>query len=95
MASIVHFEIPADNIERAKKFYDGLFGWKAERTQGASMEGGPIEYWTFRTGNEKEEQQPISGGIMNRMYPKHSITNYIGVDSAIEYSKRSKGLEAR
>ena len=27
-ASIVWFEIPADNLERAKKFYGGLFGWK-------------------------------------------------------------------
>jgi predicted enzyme related to lactoylglutathione lyase len=26
-ASIVWFEIPADNPERAKKFYGSLFGW--------------------------------------------------------------------
>ena len=27
-ASIIWFEIPADNLDRAKKFYSELFGWK-------------------------------------------------------------------
>ncbi|WP_370694237.1 VOC family protein, partial [Klebsiella pneumoniae] len=27
MTSIVHFEIPADDIQRAKTFYSDLFGW--------------------------------------------------------------------
>jgi uncharacterized protein len=29
--TIVHFEIPSDNIERANKFYNDLFGWKMEK----------------------------------------------------------------
>jgi uncharacterized protein len=28
MPTIIHFEIPADDAERAKKFYSDLFGWK-------------------------------------------------------------------
>jgi len=28
MNSVVHFEIPADDVERAKKFYSENFGWK-------------------------------------------------------------------
>jgi hypothetical protein len=28
MPTIVHFEIPSDDIERSKKFYNDLFGWK-------------------------------------------------------------------
>ena len=28
LPTIVHFDISADNIERAKKFYNKLFGWK-------------------------------------------------------------------
>ena len=28
MPTLVHFELPADDIERAKKFYSNLFGWK-------------------------------------------------------------------
>jgi predicted enzyme related to lactoylglutathione lyase len=32
--NIVWFEIPADNVERAKSFYGGLFGWEIEKTPG-------------------------------------------------------------
>ncbi|MEY4731797.1 MAG: hypothetical protein RL681_743 [Candidatus Parcubacteria bacterium] len=28
MDSVVHFEIPSDNLERAKKFYTDTFGWQ-------------------------------------------------------------------
>jgi predicted enzyme related to lactoylglutathione lyase len=31
--SIVHFEIPADDVERARKFYSTLFGWKIEKIE--------------------------------------------------------------
>jgi predicted enzyme related to lactoylglutathione lyase len=31
MPNIVHFEIPVDDAERAKKFYTELFGWKVEQ----------------------------------------------------------------
>ncbi|MDQ3869178.1 MAG: hypothetical protein M3250_06440, partial [Thermoproteota archaeon] len=27
MPTIVHFEIPADDLERSRKFYTDLFGW--------------------------------------------------------------------
>jgi uncharacterized protein len=29
--TIVHFEIPADNPERATKFYCELFGWEIQK----------------------------------------------------------------
>jgi predicted enzyme related to lactoylglutathione lyase len=31
MPTIVHFEIPTDDIERSKKFYNDLFGWNIEK----------------------------------------------------------------
>jgi len=31
MPTLVHFELPADDIERAKKFYTNLFGWNIEK----------------------------------------------------------------
>lgn len=34
MPTIVHFEIPANDIERSKKFYTDLFGWKIEKWPG-------------------------------------------------------------
>jgi len=85
MTTIVHFEVPSDNIERSKKFYNGLFGWKMERMPG------PMEYWMFRTQNEKGEDV-IGGGVMQRQYPQQPIITYIGVNSVQEYSKRVEKL---
>jgi Bleomycin resistance protein-like N-terminal len=34
-ASIVWFEIPADNLQRAREFYGNLFGWKINPFPGA------------------------------------------------------------
>jgi len=31
MPTIVHFEIPSSDIERSKKFYNDLFGWKFDK----------------------------------------------------------------
>jgi len=86
--TIVHFEIPSDNIEQAKKFYNSLFGWKMENMPG------PMEYWTFSTANDKdgEEQQNLGGGIMKRQMPQQSIRNYIGVKSVDDYSKKVESL---
>ncbi|MGB7955877.1 MAG: VOC family protein, partial [Candidatus Nitrosopolaris sp.] len=51
LPTIVHFEIPTDDSERAKKFYTDLFGWKIEKWPGTddsqltSAAGQPMEYW--------------------------------------------------
>ena len=87
--TIVHFEIPSDNIERAKKFYTELFGWKMEKMPG------PMEYWTFSTisdTNGGEQQQNVNGGMMERQTPQQSITNYIAVNSVADYSKKVESL---
>jgi predicted enzyme related to lactoylglutathione lyase len=31
MDRVVHFEIPADDLDRAKKFYGDIFGWKLDK----------------------------------------------------------------
>ena len=38
MARVVHFELPADDPERAIAFYEQAFGWKFEKWEG------PLEY---------------------------------------------------
>ena len=38
MPTIVHFEIPADDVERSKKFYGDLFGWKIEKWPGSTVD---------------------------------------------------------
>ena len=35
MPNIAYFEIPANNVDRAKHFYHALLGWKIEPTKTA------------------------------------------------------------
>lgn len=57
MPRVIHFEIHAENPDRAKAFYTGLFGWKF------STWGGPMEYHLIDSG----EGPGINGGLMKRM----------------------------
>jgi predicted enzyme related to lactoylglutathione lyase len=74
-ATVVWFELPADNIERARTFYNKLFGWKFEKFPG------PKPYWLIDTGAADRTR---NGGMIQRQHPGHSITNYIGVASVDE-----------
>ena len=98
MSTIVHFEIPADDIERSKKFYTDLFGWKIEKlsvkddsrlTSVATAQ--PIEYWIITTTDDKGNKA-VGGGIMKRQMPEHRVTNYVGVKSVDEYSAKVEKL---
>ena len=96
MPTIVHFEIPSDNLERTKKFYTDLFGWKIEKMPGTDQR----EYWTFATttndkggsNNGNGEQRTLSGGMLERQMPQEPIMIYIGVDSVTEYSNKVERL---
>ena len=84
--TIVHFEIPAENLEKLKKFYSDLFGWKIEK-----MPGG-MEYYGIQTVPVDEKGMPmrpgVNGGMMKRERPEHKPVNYISVESVDEYSKK-------
>ena len=58
MPRVVHFEIHADNPERAAKFYTDSFGWKIQKWNG------PVEYWMVMTGDPGKPG--IDGGLMRR-----------------------------
>jgi uncharacterized protein len=62
-----HFEIPADNTERARKFYSATFGWKLNQVPG-------MDYTMVSTGPVDEKGMPkqpgsIGGGIGKRAGP--------------------------
>lgn len=77
MSHIVWFEIPADNVERAKRFYGELFGWKSDKMPG------PMEYWHFDTGGSDDTPD---GGVMKRQNPQQQgITTYFSVPSVDEF----------
>jgi uncharacterized protein len=84
-ASIVWFEIPADNVERAKKFYGGLFGWKIEKFPEAVVD----DYWHIDTGGADNSPD---GALMKRMYPQQPITNYVLVPSVDEAAAKVEKL---
>ncbi len=86
MATIAHFEIPADDIERAKEFYTQLFDWKIEKHDG------PMDYWLISTTDAKGEKG-LDGGMMQRQAPDHPITNYVEVNSVDEYIAKVENLK--
>jgi len=54
----IHFEIPADDTQRAVDFYSKVFGWTIKKWDG------PMEYWMVITGSD--DQPGINGGLMRR-----------------------------
>lgn len=66
----VHFELPADDPERAQRFYTQAFGWKFEKWDG------PMPYWMVMTG----EGEGINGGMGPRAEGFDHPVNVLQVD---------------
>src|SRR5262245_51930163 len=74
MNRVVHFEIHADDLERAKKFYGDAFGWTFQQMGSeygdyvVVMTGpGPDE---IAAGKVTMENVGINGGMMKRLGPR-------------------------
>ena len=61
MARVVHFEIHAENPERAAAFYRKVFDWQIAKWDG------PVDYWPITTGPDSEPG--INGAILQRQGP--------------------------
>lgn len=64
---VSHFEIPADNVARAKTFYEKAFSWKINEFPG-------MDYFGVQTVATNDKQQPteiggINGGLAKRAGP--------------------------
>ena len=57
-----HFEIHAADVDAAKAFYSGLFGWTFEPMQGAE----DVDY-NLIEGTDIGMEKDVTGGIMRRM----------------------------
>ena len=96
MDKIVHFEIPTDDLARAKDFYSSNFGWQL-----MDMEG--MDYTIVMTVDVDEQQMPkepgaINGGMMKRSsdLPAPVITiNVDSVDDALGRIESSGGSVVR
>jgi len=81
MPNIAYFEIPADNVDRAKHFYKNLLGWKIEPIKTPTMDKKSMEAIQY---NEITLGEPTLGTInMGGMYKRQgdeTIKNYVMVD---------------
>jgi uncharacterized protein len=85
MPAIVHFDIAADDPQRAKRFYESLFDWKMEGTPGFP------DFYLIET-KDLDGNKGVGGGLGRRGDPSQKITAYIGVDSIEKYGDRVKIL---
>jgi uncharacterized protein len=93
----VHFEIHAEDPERAANFYSQLFDWEITKWDG------PVDYWLVSTGTEAPG---IEGAILRRMgenpdpQERTPVIAYVctidveNVDEMIDKAKKLGGVEA-
>ncbi len=80
MPKVNHFDIPANNPEKAMEFYKKVFGWRFQKWEG------PIDYWFSDSGNPNEEG--INGAIGKKNDPNEGIVNTIGVDNLDKFIQK-------
>ena len=92
--TIIHFEIPADDVEKLKGFYEQLFGWKFTYSE---MPGMP--YWMIQTVPTDEQgmlqEQGVNGGMYKRENALQIPTNWIQVDDIDAHTKKLEVLGGR
>lgn len=96
MGKVVHFEIPADDLPRAKKFYSTVFGW-------STSEMPEMEYVMLGTTESDENGMPkepgaINGGMMKRQDPlRHPVVtiDVENIDDALASVKKNGGQVVR
>jgi predicted enzyme related to lactoylglutathione lyase len=76
---VVHFEIPSDNVERARKFYSKTFGWRMNALP-------EVEYTMVGTTESDDQGRPkspgaINGGLLLRQTPVYGPVVTIRVDN--------------
>lgn len=90
MNRVVHFEIQADNIERAIQFYQGVFEWQFPKWMD--------NYWGVMTAEKESKEPGINGGLLLRpakMAPKECGTNaYVCTVQVENFDDIAKKIEA-
>jgi predicted enzyme related to lactoylglutathione lyase len=89
MDPIVHFEIPVDDLEKARKFYS-IFGWKLDDW---NMPDGSLYIGVHTTPIDEVTRLPlkpgaINGGIMKRTDKVKAPVLAVQVASVDDYVKK-------
>ena len=80
MSRVIHFDLSANNPERAAEFYQSVFDWKVNKWEG------PEDYWLIQTGTE--EEPGVTGGIAGRIKPEDTTAVVLDVESVDEAAKK-------
>jgi predicted enzyme related to lactoylglutathione lyase len=94
MGRITHFEVHADDFDRATKFYAAVLDWQFQKWDG------PAEYVIITTG--PDDKAGINGGMVKRRGPidGQSITAFVctaavdDVDNTIDKAVKAGGSVA-
>lgn len=95
MDKVVHFEIPVDDLDRAKAFYSMVFGWGLQ-TMGEEMGSYTIAMTTAVDEQTQSPREPgaINGALMRRKddTPVPVITINVGsIDSSTKQIEAEGG----
>jgi predicted enzyme related to lactoylglutathione lyase len=71
---VVHFDIYAEDVERAITFYHTVFGWTIEKVEG-------MDYWLIVTG---EGGPGIVGGLSKRESPTQGAVPQFGFTCTVQ-----------
>jgi hypothetical protein len=71
--NLSRFSIHCDDVSRARRFYEQVFGWRFEPW-------GPPEFYLIHTGDEKD---PGVGGLMHKRQAAVTGTGMIGFECTI------------
>jgi len=89
--NVKHFAVHADDVDRARKFYESVLGWQF-------TPWGPPNFYLIRTGTD--EDPGVQGALQGRrdVVPGKPMFGYecsIGVDSVDDTMRRLKPTAAR
>ena len=88
--TVIHFEIPANDVEKLKAFYEQIFGWKIIQMPG------PIDYWVIQTvpvdANGMPLRPGVNGGLYKRLLPETKPINYFAVESISDFLAKIEKL---
>ena len=82
-SAIVHFEIPAGDVEKLSKFYSDLFGWKFSKQ---SMGG--MDYWMIETTGSGMGH--LAGGMYVRQGETEKPRFYMNVEDIDAHTEKTE-----
>ncbi len=84
---IAHFEIPARDPQKLRKFYSNVFGWKFKNSAAQNM-----QYWDIDTGTR--HSPGVTGGMYKKGSKNQTPVNYIStpdINESMAEVERSGG----